>query len=578
MIIKKTITIKTKGCRKIKYYKSLGYEVHKDEIEIKIEHISKGSRLDVDVSCDFCNKEVNIQIKEYFRNISNGSKYACCMKCGSLKAKETSIKKYGVDHPMMLKEIQESVKKTNIEKYGVEYLQQSKKIRKKSSQTLIDKYGVDHISKSKHFKNKFKETCLKNHGVEYPMMSKKVRDKSRTTNIRKYGVENPSMLESVRQSVNKTNKDRYGQSNYLLSDDFKTKNKKTMSNKWDSDNIMKSDIFRPGKFSISSDDNYIKYIDNGISLMRCYKEHDYKIHIDNYLKRSRSNLPLCTTCYPISSSQSIKEKELLEYITSKYNGSIIKSYRDGLEIDVYLPELNIGFEFNGLYWHSEEYKEKNYHYDKSKYFLDKGIRIIHIWEDDWVNNIEILKSQICNWLSISNKIGARKCVIKEIKNTKIVTNFLDKNHIQGRAKSSLKLGLYHNEELVSIMTFDHLEGRKRMMSDEWNLNRFCNKKNTSVIGGASKLLSYFVKNHSPKRLISYADSDWSDGGLYKNLGFVKIKETKPDYKYIVGCKRIHKSNYKKSNLNTNLTESKFMKDNNYKKIWDCGKIKFEKKY
>ena len=125
------------------------------------------------------------------------------------------------------------------------------------------------------------------------------------------------------------------------------------------------------------------------------------------------------------------------------------------------------------------------------------------------------------------------------------------------------------------MTFDNLEGRKRMLDNEWNLNRFCNKLDTNVVGGASRLLNYFIKNNNPTRIISYADKDWSQGDLYYKLGFSNINESKEDYKYIVNGKRVHKSRYSKSKLKTNLSESLEMKNKGLYKIWDCGKIKFE---
>jgi hypothetical protein len=152
----------------------------------------------------------------------------------------------------------------------------------------------------------------------------------------------------------------------------------------------------------------------------------------------------------------------------------------------------------------------------------------------------------------------------------VCRSFLDENHIQGYANSNLKLGLYNDGELVAIMTFDHFEGRKKMNNNEWNLNRFCNKLNYSVIGGASKLFKYFVNNYDVNRIISYADLDWSRGNLYEKLGFKKISESNPDYKYLVNEKRVHKSNFKKSK--TSISEINL----DIPKVWDCGKIKFEK--
>jgi hypothetical protein len=223
------------------------------------------------------------------------------------------------------------------------------------------------------------------------------------------------------------------------------------------------------------------------------------------------------------------------------------------------------------------YREKNYHLNKTNHFKERGVRIIHIWEDDWSFKQEIIKSQIKNLLNQSSeKIFARKCEVKEIRDTKLVSKFLNENHIQGKVNSSLKLGLYYNGELVSIMTFDQFEGRKKMEEGGYNINRFCNKLNTNVIGGASKILNHFIKEYNPSRIVSYADKDWSVGELYKTLGFVNISDTRPDYKYIVNKKRIHKSRYKKSRLDTKLTESQATKELGINRIYDCGKIKFEK--
>ena len=239
--------------------------------------------------------------------------------------------------------------------------------------------------------------------------------------------------------------------------------------------------------------------------------------------------------------------------------------------------MAIGFEFNGLFWHSEKCKDKNYHLDKTNYFKDRDIRIIHIWEDDWTFNRDIIKSQINNWLGLTiDKIWARKCKVLLINDTKIIKSFLNENHIQGYVNSVLCIGLYYDNELVSLMTFDHYEGRNKMSENDWNLSRFCNKLNTNVVGGASKLLNYFIKGYKPNRIISYADRCWSDGGLYYTLGFSNIGHSKVDYKYIVSEKRVHKSRYKKSNLKIeNMTETEYTKMNNINRIWDCGKLKFE---
>jgi hypothetical protein len=330
------------------------------------------------------------------------------------------------------------------------------------------------------------------------------------------------------------------------------------------------------RYKIDNNPFYIKPLFGGVSLFQCdcNQEHNFEISVVLYHSRFNNKIPLCTVCNPISETRSFKEKDLFEFIRDNYSGEIIQSYRDGLEIDIYLHELKLGFEFNGIYWHSEVYKDKNYHLNKLNYFKESEIRVVNIWEDDWVNKNEIIKSQVKNLLNLSFKVYARKCEVKEIIQKNIVYDFLNRNHIQGSYKQIQKCyGLYFNQELISVMTFDHFEGRKKMSQDEWNLSRFCTKLNTVVIGGASKLLNFFLKNNGVSRIISYADKDWSLGNLYETLGFCKLYETKPDYKYIVNDVRIHKSNLRKKKGQI-LTESQANK--HIPKIYDCGKIKYQK--
>jgi len=356
----------------------------------------------------------------------------------------------------------------------------------------------------------------------------------------------------------------------MKSDIIKEKVKKTNKEKFGNEFFTKSDLYRKEYYYIAKDDSYIKYLNDGISLFSCEKGHNFEISKDVYSKRKSYFVNICTVCNPVGDNNSIKEKEFSDFIKSIYTGDIINNYRDGQEIDIYLPELKIGFEFNGLYWHCDKFKDRWFHINKTNYFKEKEIRILHIWEDDWDKNREIIKSQICNLLMVSsNKIFARKCVVKDITDTKISKKFLNDNHLQGNVRSSIKIGLFNEDKLVSIMTFDHFEGRKRMEINEWNLSRFCNKLNTNVIGGASKLLKYFTRNYKPSRIISYADKDWSIGNLYENLGFNLVSDSKPDYKYVINGVRSHKSKFRKSR--TNISESKLR----INKIWDCGKLKYE---
>jgi hypothetical protein len=484
-------------------------------IKTNIEGIGKWSKIDIEVECDECHIEKKIKYKLYTSYGYSNGEYLC-RKC---KLKINNLEKYGVENVFQLDDVKEKSKKTNIEKYGVEFISQSNEIQSKIRNS---------ISK---------------------LDREKVNQRRIDTNIEKYGIENVSQSDTIKEKKKKTNLENWG----------------TTNNK-------QSEPFRKLNFQIANHSNYINYIKEGISLFKCdnEKEHNFEIDIDNFSKRIKYKTTICTLCNPINTHQSGKEIKIFEYIKSIYNKEIIQNFKiDRQEIDIYLPDLNLGFEFNGIYWHSSIYKEKDFHLNKTKFFQERGIHIFHIWEDDYNEKFEIIKSQIKNNLNYSRKIPARKCKVIEINDVNIVRNFLNKNHIQGFVNSKIKLGLYFENNLVAMMTFDKFEGRKKMKDNDWNLNRFCNIINSTVVGGASKLLSYFIKKYNPQRIISYSDKDWSQGNLYRILNFKKIHETNEDYKYIIDSKRVHKSNFKKSI--TGISESNL----ELPKIWDCGKIKWE---
>ena len=191
MIKSDYISILKKGCRKLDYFEKLGYDINKDVLQINIKDLTKGSREIVDVLCDFCENEVKITFKEYLRNISLGDKFSCSKMCGAKKAKETNMKKYGVDHPLQLDEFQKKQRETNLKKYGVEYLQQSENIQFKSKQTLIKKYGVKHISQTKERKEKSSKW----------MQSDDFKVKSKKKLSENYNVNNPSQSNIIRRKM-----------------------------------------------------------------------------------------------------------------------------------------------------------------------------------------------------------------------------------------------------------------------------------------------------------------------------------------------------------------------------------------
>jgi hypothetical protein len=317
------------------------------------------------------------------------------------------------------------------------------------------------------------------------------------------------------------------------------------------------------------------YIGNKNNIEIICKEHGsfYQI-VNNHLRGAG-----CPKCNKFN----IKENKLFEYIESIYGGEILKNVRNIIskELDIYLPHLKLAFEFNGLYWHSELFKDKNYHLNKTKDCLSNGIELIHIWEDDWENKQEIVKSIIINKLGKSYRIWARDCEIKEIGDNKLVREFLEKNHIQGFVGSKVKIGLFFNNELVSLMTFGNL--RKSLGQNPKNghfeLLRFCNKLNTSVVGGASKLFKFFIKKWKVDRVISYSDNSRGVGNLYNKLGFKSINNSNINYYWIVDGIRKNRFIFRKDKLikegyDLSKTEVQIMKELGNFRIFDCGSKKW----
>ena len=273
------------------------------------------------------------------------------------------------------------------------------------------------------------------------------------------------------------------------------------------------------------------------------------------------------------------EQEVYDFIVSLGIGAehSNREILEGREIDIYLPEEHIGIECDGLRWHNETHKPKNYHLEKTMACEEKGVRLIHIFEDEWVHNSEIWKSMLRNMFGkIDDRIYARNCEVREI-TAREKRRFLKHNHIQGNAQSTFNYGLFHNGELVSLMTFGNprinMGGKKK--DGSYELVRFCNKINTNVIGGAGKLFSHFVKEHNPSEIVSYSDKRWATGKLYEILGFENTHDSRPNYFYVDNLTRENRFKYRKSELvkegyDKNKTEHEIMLERGIFRIYDCG--------
>ena len=272
------------------------------------------------------------------------------------------------------------------------------------------------------------------------------------------------------------------------------------------------------------------------------------------------------------------EQEIAGFVKGIYDGAVFENCRNVIapyELDVYLPEKRVAIEFDGLFWHSEAVgKDEHYHLMKTEKCLERGIRLVHVFEDEWKEKREIVEDRIRSILGIGQKrIFARKCVVKAI-SAKESNEFLEHNHLQGCCNSSIRYGLFFNGELVAVMTF----GKPRFNKNyDWELVRYASKIGCHIVGGASKLLARFRKNHFGS-IVSYADRRYSDGHLYEKLGFVQVGVSKPSYCYVKGAQKLNRYACQKHKLpallgdgyDEELSECDNMVANGWSQVHDCG--------
>lgn len=284
-----------------------------------------------------------------------------------------------------------------------------------------------------------------------------------------------------------------------------------------------------------------------------------------------------------------EQREVADFVRSIYSGNVVVNTQTVLptkkEIDIYLPDIKVGIEYHGNYYHSEVSGKKSdvYHLQKTLSAESIGIHLIQIFSDEWASQNRIIKEKIKAVIGVrpAHSIYARKCQVKEIQ-PKEKNAFLEENHIQGRDAANVKLGLFYLNELVAVMTFSKPNIAKGGGENFMELSRYCTKIGYSVIGGAGKLLTHFKRITDTPEIITYADRRWtkSSRNLYTEIGFTPDGETKPNYYYTYNyLSRIHRFNFTKAKLvsggaDPTKSEWQIMQDAGYDRIWDCGHLKY----
>lgn len=457
------------------------------------------------------------------------------------KRKHTTQSKYGVNNVFQYQPFVEKSTATKLSKYNDENYNN----RDKAKDTCVSMYGVDNPSKNAQIKDKIKNTNLVKYGCPTPLQNSSIRDKIRLTTESKYGVAHHMMSAEVRDKIKNTNLQKYGVDNYSRIN-------------YSAETIRLLDDKDALYSALQSSSVLLLAKENNISLTPLYR----KIKEYGFTEFVLSGF----------------HREVLSFIRSVYTGPVLTNDRKilaGKELDIYIPEFNLAIECNGTYWHSDlNGKDRYYHKNKSDLCKNNGIQLIHIWEHTWNSKKHVIESIILNKFKMSKKIYARKCTIRCI-NSATAKAFVSNNHIQSGTNSSVALGLFYDNNLVSVMTF----GKSRFNKNyEWELLRFCNLQTYTVVGAASRLFSYFVKCYNPRTVITYSDYSLTTGAVYRHLGFSHLSYSPPSYFYTNDYVSVqHRINFQKKRLptlladfNPTLTEWQNMVKNGYDRIWDCG--------
>lgn len=502
-------------------------------------------------------------------------------------AREHSLAKYGVEYYSQTDEYKQRYKQTSLEKYGVEYPMQSSEVRDRATATCLERYGVTSYAKTDECKERTKKTQLTRFGG-IGFQSPQLRERIIATNREKYGcdysINNPEIRKKAIQSLRK----RYGVDNWFSSNERLAQ---TIVNPEKLENY--------NQFKANPEEYVLSHFNKKPTIRQLCDDlgvTDTPIY----------DILVAANCQHVldHTKQSSMEREMEEFLRSLTDRDILMNTRKvikPLELDFYLPQYKFAIECNPSSSHNssvDSWKGQplpyNYHQIKSDRSQSEGIFLMHVFGYEWEHKRDIMKSMIRNVLGCNmSKIYARKTEVKEIP-YKQAKQFLDANHRQGNTISTVRLGLIdkNSGELVSLMTFGPTRPTMGKRTDDsskiYELSRFCNKLNTSVVGGASKLFSYFVKHYTFDKIISFSDIAHTRGTLYNTLGFVAVSRTAPNYVWVKPYKEFYKNRtscqkHNLINLFDDVTEQtikdkserEIMIEHGFVQVFDSGVIRWE---
>lgn len=487
------------------------------------------------VRCKYCGKEIQLKtertkstILQYCSNRCVGldkvedKKKTRTENFGSLeesykiaheKRKNTFEEKYGSLEEAYQQQLK-TRENTCLEKYGTKFAPNN---QEKMKQSCLEKYGVEFYSQSDEFKRTTSEKAKIKREMKYweNLDLRPHELKQADTNIEKFGVKTPLMLDSVKQTTKLKNKVNYYKRliKYLPS------------------------------LNLEMIDDFETYSTNEYSKYRCticgteFRTNSFSIY--------KVRCPNCNKIKARSQHQDNISKwiESLGFEVENNKFSILKTK----ELDIYVPEKKLAIEYDGLYWHSNRFIiDPKTHLYKTLECKEKGIQLLHIYEDEWMEKTEIVKGIIKSKLDVFEKIiNTSECTLKEVSENEY-KEFLKENYIYGYRQAAIKLGLYKENELVFCVGIENEE-----------IVVICSKLDVKIVDG----LKPIIEKYEFKKLYMYIDLRFEND--FKQLGFKRVSQLAPDYFFIVNKERLTRNEFQERQLN----------ESEYDKIFDCGKIK-----
>lgn len=417
-------------------------------------------------------KEWKDEVAEYLSNHSISK--TCVYFCIS----DTIVNKVRKEYNIQLMNRSDTLKVSRVENYGSWDNYKSFMIEN-TKRTSQERYGVDNYATTAEAKEKIRSSCLARYGVDNPMRNEDIKQRLQNTNLLKRGVPWPQQDKNVLKKRLETCTARYAGVGWA-SKEIYLKSQETVLQRYGVEHDMQS----PEIKNKVNETCLSKY---GV-MWPCLTD-----NCRTYMRDSGPNRAFA---------------ELLSNLHIEYEREFtIHHFAYDFRVNDMLIEIDPTPTHNSTWGiFKEQPTSRDYHNKKTQFAQDNGFKCIHIWDWDNVNSV-------IQTLTTRPTIYARNCILKEV-NSEDEQEYLKAHHLQGYVKSSVSLGLYYSNKLVSLMTF----GKPRYNKNyEYELLRYCAHYN--VIGGAEKLFKYFVKKYSPESIISYCDRSKFQGKVYDKLGF-----------------------------------------------------------